>query len=79
MVDRIGNVMKLLDTEEYPLCLNDFTSLLDEMDVEYDVFSVEPIEDGAVTVSRVTVYDRDDETVLISYFVTGGLIRTEIL
>jgi len=78
MVDRIGNVMKLLDTEEYPLCLNDFTSLLDEMEVEYDVYTVDTGADN-ITVSRVTVYDDEDETVLISYFVTGGLIRTEIL
>ena len=78
MVDRIGNVMKLLDTEEYPLCLNDFTSLLDEMEVEYDVYTVNTGADN-ISVSRVTVYDDEDETVLISYFVTGGLIRTEIL
>ena len=78
MVDRIGNVMKLLDTEEYPLCLNDFTSLLDEMEVEYDVYTVDTGADN-ISVSRVTVYDDEDETVLISYFVTGGLIRTEIL
>jgi len=79
MVDRIGNVMRLLNMEEYPLRLDSFTSLLDDMNIEYDVYTVEYDEDDLVDVSRVTVYDDEDETILISYFVTDRLVKVETL
>ena len=77
MVDKDERVQGLLNLEECPSDLERFLHLLDELDIDYDTYSADFGMDGEVT--RVTVYDTDDESILICYYVSDRLVRTVTL